>query len=324
MTSPFLSSIHKFMTRHRYSKRTIKSYLYWIKAYIIFSNKQHPKKLHTTDVEAFLSYLAVERNVSASKQAIALNSLSFLYGKYLNRPLGELKPFNQANKQAKLPVVLTPSEIKRLFSNLPAQSKLPCSLMYGSGLRRIELVRLRVNNIDFDNLSIQVWRGKGGKHRVVTLAPELIPALKAQIARTENYWRDDLKMESYEGVWLPNALSKKYPNAPLQLGWQYLFSSVNLSVDPQSNKLRRHHIDESGINKAIKNARIRAGIQKPVSSHVLRHSFATHLLQAGADIRTVQEQLGHSDVKTTEIYTHVLKRGAKGVTSPLSNILSNS
>lgn len=324
MTSPFLRSVKEFMIAHRYSKRTINSYLYWIKAYIIFCNKQHPESLSASDVEAFLSHLAVVRNVSASTQALALNALSFLYSKFYDRPLGDLKPFNQGNRQAKLPTVLTQQEIRALFDQLTSVNKLYCALLYGSGLRRMELVRLRVNNIDFDQLSIQVWSGKGGKHRITTLAPELVEALSNQIAKVEAYFLQDLSNSNFGGVWLPHALQRKWPKAPKELGWQYLFPSSKLSIDPQTGSVRRHHVDESTINKAIRSARIKAGIRKQVSSHTLRHSFATHLLQAGADIRTVQEQLGHADVKTTEIYTHVLKRGAKGVSSPLSSVLSGS
>ncbi len=196
------------------------------------------------------------------------------------------------------------------------------SILYGSGLRRVEVARLRVKDIDFDHLQIQVWNGKGFRHRLTTLAPELLPRLKNQVDRVRLHLREDSLNEQFAGVWMLAAFARKYPGAQRTLGWQYLFPSVKLSLDPASRCLRRHHIDESTINKFIKKASLRAGIEKHVTSHTLRHSFATHLLESGADIRTVQEQLGHQDVKTTEIYTHVLKRGARGVRSPLSDLNS--
>lgn len=323
MSSPFLRSIEEFMMVRNYSKRTIKSYLYWIKAYIIFHNKQHPEALSNKHVESFLTFLAVERKVAPATQALALNAIGFVYNKFLDRPLGDLRVFKKPRRQQKLPTILSVAEVRTLFSFLSDAHKLHASLLYGSGLRRIELVRLRVSDIDFDQLSIRIWNGKGFKHRLTTLAPELSHSLRRQIMLVKQLLDEDRKNENYDGVWMPNALAKKYPSAPKELGWQYLFPSNKLSVDPQSKTIRRHHIDESTVNKAIRVAAKRAGIIKHVSCHTLRHSFATHLLQSGADIRTVQEQLGHADVKTTEIYTHVLNRGARGVTSPLSHILSN-
>jgi len=194
------------------------------------------------------------------------------------------------------------------------------SLLYGSGLRRLEVARLRVKNIDFDHLQIQVWNGKGYRHRLTTLAPELLQGLQFQIERVRLYLREDSQNEQFAGVYLPSALARKNPGARFTLGWQYLFPSAKLSLDKVDRSLRRHHLDESSINKFVKKAVRTAGIEKQVTSHTLRHSFATHLLESGADIRTVQEQLGHQDVKTTEIYTHVLKRGARGVRSPLSDL----
>ncbi len=320
--SPFLHSLREYMLVRRYSKRTIESYLYWVRAYIYFHDKQHPKELNRSHIEAFLTHLATKRHVAASTQKIALNALSFLYNKYLNLPIGDFSQFARVKRQPKLPTVLTQDEVMQLLSELDANYKLPIGLLYGSGLRLMELVRLRVKDIDVNLKQIQVWNGKGFKHRLTTLAPELIPAIARQVDRVELFLQDDLPNAEYSGVWMPDALERKYKHANKSVNWQYLFPSAKLSVDPQSKQIRRHHIDETGINKAIKRASQKAGIRKSVSSHTLRHSFATHLLQNGADIRTVQQQLGHADVKTTEIYTHVIKQGADGVKSPLSNLLA--
>ena len=229
--------------------------------------------------------------------------------------------FKRAKRQAKLPVVLTQEEMALLLKQVPQQYKLLVGMLYGSGLRRMELVRLRVNDIDKSMKQVRVWNGKGFKHRLATLAVELLPAIEQQVKRVELLLKDDLQNPAYAGVWMPNALQRKYNGANKTLAWQYLFASVRLSIDPESSQIRRHHMDESMVNKEIKQAGKMAGITKTISSHTLRHSFATHLLQNGVDIRTVQSQLGHADVKTTEIYTHVLKQGADGVKSPLSGIL---
>ena len=318
--SPFLQSVESFMRVRRYSKRTISSYLYWIKYFILFHDKQHPKNLGDSHIEQFLTFLATERNVSAATQAMALNAIVFVKTRFLNQKVGDLSAFSKASRQRKLPVVLTKVEVSKLLHQLSGVPKLMVSLMYGSGLRRIELVRLRVKDIDFDMCQLQVWNGKGGKHRLVTLAPELLEPLRFQVQRVKAVLAEDLENEVYAGVWLPNALARKYPNAQQQLGWHYLFPASRLSIDPESNVWRRHHFDESALNKCIAQGARKANIAKQVTSHTLRHSFATHLLQSGADIRTVQQQLGHADVKTTEIYTHVLKQGAHGVRSPFSNL----
>ncbi len=319
--SPFLNEIHDFMMVRRYSKRTIKTYITWIRSFINFHDKKHPKDMGKPEVVSFLTYLAVERKVSASTQSLALNSLAFLYNKFFELPLENMSAFKRAKRQAKMPVVLTQGEVALLLEKVPAQYKLLLGLLYGSGLRRMELVRLRVNDIDMTMKQVRIWNGKGFKHRFTTLAIELIPAIENQIKRVEMTLAEDLQSPNYSGVWMPDALERKYKNAHKSLDWQYLFPSVRLSIDPESGKIRRHHIDESIINKTIKRAGKAAGIQKTISSHTLRHSFATHLLQNGVDIRTVQSQLGHADVKTTEIYTHILKQGADGVKSPLSQII---
>ena len=320
-SSPFLQYVAEEMYKRRYAKRTIETYLHWIKVYILFHKKQHPKNLSNEHVEQFLTYLAVTRNVAVQTQALALNALNFLYKEVLQQPLGLNLNFNQAAKPRKLPVVLTKNEVKQLLSAIDPQYVLLTQLLYGSGLRLMEAVRLRVNAIDFDYLSLMIWHGKGGKHRRVTLAPELIESLKRQISLVDAFYQQDMQTADFAGVWLPFALARKYPAAPKELGWQYLFPSSRLSIDPQSGSLRRHHIDESGLQKSVRAAAKKAAIAKNVTCHTFRHSFATHLLEAGMDIRTVQEQLGHTDVKTTQIYTHVLKQGASGVKSPLSQLL---
>jgi integron integrase len=285
--------------------------------------KKHPEGMGSLEVEQFLTYLAVSRKVSVSTQKIALNAIAFLYNRVLEQPLGELGDFNRARTPTKLPVVLTRLEIGQLLGNLQGISLLLASLLYGSGLRRNEAMRLRVKDIDFDHHQLQIWNGKGNHHRLTTLAPELVYRLQCQIERIRIYLKEDSQLSQFAGVWMPDALARKYHEASRTLGWQYLFPSPRLSIDPASGELRRHHIHEANINRALKRAAKLSGIEKQVSSHTLRHSFATHLLESGADIRTMQEQLGHQDVKTTEIYTHVLKRGARGVRSPLSD-LNNS
>jgi integron integrase len=316
--SPFLNEISDFMMARRYSKRTIKTYLMWIRFFILFSDKQHPTTLDVKDIERFLTHLAVNRKVAASTQALALNSLVFLYSKFLEQPLGDMSAFKRSKKQAKLPTVLTQNEVQVLFEKIPRQHQLLFGLLYGSGLRRMEAVRLRTDNIDVVLKQVRIWNGKGFKHRFTTLAVELLPMIERQIKRVESFLISDQKNKAFAGVWMPNALDRKYRHANKSLAWQYLFPATRLSVDPETGYVRRHHLDESMVNKVIKKAGRDAGIRKTISTHTLRHSFATHLLQSGADIRTVQQQLGHSDVKTTEIYTHVLKQVADGVKSPLS------
>ena len=321
MTSSYLSQIKDQMWMKRYAKRTIESYLYWIKAFINFNNKKHPENCHDKEVEKFLSYLSNSKNIAPKTQALALNALVYLYKEVVKNPLELALNFNRSQVATKLPTVLTQDEIKVFLKRVNVTYALPCQLMYGSGLRLMEVIRLRVQDIDFDFNSVQVWQGKGGKNRRVTLAPELISALKVQISIVEQYFLSDVQQPNYQGVWLPFALARKYPNAPKEFGWQYLFPSKLLSKDPESTVSRRHHINESVLRKAVKKAASDANIEKNVTCHTLRHSFATHLLQRGADIRTVQEQLGHTDVRTTQIYTHVIERGANGVRSPLSDLI---
>ncbi|MFT5636593.1 MAG: integron integrase [Cognaticolwellia sp.] len=319
--SLFLNSINEFMITRRFAKRTIQTYIYWIKRYIIFNKKQHPSKIGNNEVELYLTYLANKENVAPGTQTIALNSLVFLYREFLNKPLSLKLNFNKSPRQAKLPIVLTKAETALLLNAVSPQYWLLANIMYGSGLRLMETARLRVQDIDFDYMSVLVWQGKGGKNRRVTLAQELVEPLKLQIDICKKHFDLDNNTSHYHGVWLPFALMKKYPTAAKEFGWHYLFPSARLSHDPHdNNKVRRHHIDESSLQKAIKRAAKLVHIEKPVSCHTLRHSFATHLLQRGADIRTVQEQLGHTDIRTTQIYTHVIQAGANGVRSPLSDL----
>ncbi|WP_412842140.1 integron integrase [Cognaticolwellia aestuarii] len=292
-----------------------------MKAFIIFNNKRHPSTCHNREVEYFLSHLSNVINVAPKTQALALNALSFMYKYVLKNELTLELNFNKSHIQQKLPVVLTQKEVSALLVQIDANYQLICQLMYGSGLRLMEAVRLRVQDIDFDFYTVRVWQGKGGKNRCVTLAKELVDALKMQINSVELLFNGDFKKPDYQGVYLPFALSRKYPNARKELGWHYLFPSKRLSIDPKVNALRRHHINETSIRKVVKKAAKQAHIKKNITCHTLRHSFATHLLQRGADIRTVQEQLGHTDIRTTQIYTHVIECGADGVTSPLSDLM---
>ncbi|MFC3094259.1 integron integrase [Alteromonas sediminis] len=320
MRSKFLTSVRDFMVFKRYSRRTVELYLKWVADFIRHNDYIHPKKMGDEEVRNYLTHLAVKRNYAASSQASALNALVFLYAKYLEEPLSLELDFVNSSRPKKLPVVLTMLEVKKLLANIPSSKYLPVAMLYGSGLRLMECVRLRVQDIDFDFRCVKIWNGKGGKHRVVTLSDSLVQPLKTQIAVVQGILQNDLDVEDYAGVWLPSRLEKKFGTANKTLGWQYLFPSIKLSVDPESNKIRRHHIDEKQLQRTVRNTAREIGLEKQVTPHTLRHSFATHLLLKGADIRTVQDQLGHSDVKTTQIYTHVLQRGGNAVVSPLESI----
>lgn len=320
MKSEFLRYITAYMQERRYAKRTIETYCHWIVAYIRFFKNQHPSALGDAEVQQFLSFLVNQKNVAAKTQATALNALSFLYKHIVGKELSLSLDFVRSNRQQKLPVVLTRTEVTELFKQLEGNHHLVCQLLYGSGLRLMEAVRLRVQDIDFDYSCLRVWNGKGGKHRVVTLAPETHSALKSQIETAKTFLQIDLTKDDFAGVWMPHRLRVKYQGANKALGWQYLFGSVKRSVDPETGLTRRHHIDEKQVQRQIRKATKAAGIEKHVTPHTLRHSFATHLLQSGADIRTVQDQLGHADLRTTQIYTHILQRGGNSVVSPLSRL----
>ncbi|PKF63855.1 integron integrase [Psychromonas sp. psych-6C06] len=320
MKSPFIKAVAENMKMRRYAKRTIESYVHWIKAFILFNQKKHPTQCHDKEVEQFLSHLANNRNVAPKTQALALNAIVYLYKEFLDNPLTLDLKYNRTSAQPKLPVVLTPEETALLLKNIPAPVSLPIQLLYASGLRLMEVVRLRVQDIDLDYLSIQIWHGKGGKHRRVTLAKELVEPLKKQVAAAQLYYQQDIHSTQYAGVYLPYAMALKFPNAEKEFNWHYLFPSARLSMDPSVQLYRRHHVHESNLQKAVRETSKAVAINKPVTCHTLRHSFATHLLQRGADIRTVQEQLGHSDLRTTQIYTHVLQAGANCVRSPYSDL----
>ena len=274
------------------------------------------------EVRAFLSHLALNRNVAPATQNQALNALSFLYKAVLERPLDKSVAFTRAKKKQKLPVVLTRDEVHSLLRELNGHHWLAACLMYGSGLRLMECMRLRVMHLDFKHRAIHVIDGKGGKDRVVTLADELTLPLRRHLQQVRNIHDKDLA-DGYGKVYLPHALARKYPNAAGQWAWQYVFPATRRSEDPRSRVIRRHHLNEQALQRTIKAALRSARIEKPASCHSLRHSFATHLLERGMDIRTVQEQLGHQDVRTTQIYTHVLNRGGNAVVSPLGAVLSD-
>ena len=300
----------KLRVKH-YSIRTEHTYITWIKRYIYFHGKIHPKDLGASDIEAFLTHLAVEGKVSASTQNLAKSSLLFLYRDVLEIQLPWLDKVTQAKTPNRLPVVLTVSEVQAVLSNLSGTHALIASLLYGGGMRLMEAVRLRVKDVDFERHEILVREGKGFKDRVTMLPEVVVAPLKAHLGKVKDLHEEDLA-GGYGEVYLPFALDKKYPTAGRDWGWQYCFPSKNLSVDPRSGKMRRHHLDEKGVQRAVKQAVRDAGLVKPATPHTLRHSFATHLLQSGYDIRTVQELLGHSDVSTTMIYTHVLNKGGRG------------
>ena len=301
--------------RH-YSIRTEEAYANWIKRYILFFDKRHPEELGEEEVRAFLTHLAVKGKVAASTQNQALNALLFLYDAVLHTPLGWIKNVERAKRPERLPVVLTREEAQAILAQLTGTYRLMADLLYGSGLRLMDCVRLRVKDIDFNYHQIVVRDGKGEKDRVTVLPKSLEEPLRLHLARVKTLHQQDLA-EGFGTVYLPYALERKYPNAHREWAWQYVFPAAKRSRDPRSGKVQRHHAAETLLQRAVKEAIRNAGITKPASCHTFRHSFATHLLESGYDIRTVQELLGHKDVKTTMIYTHVLNRGGLAVRSPL-------
>ena len=317
--SPLLEQVRSAIRVRHYSYRTEQTYLLWIKRYILFHNKRHPLAMGEQEITAFLTHLAVDKHVAASTQNQALSALLFLYKDVLNQELDWLDNVVRARRPRHIPTVLTQKEIGLLLNTLKGVNALLARLMYGTGLRLMEALRLRVQDVDFEYKQIIVRSGKGNKDRITMLPDSLSAPLREQIASAQRIHNMDLS-EGYGETALPFALARKYPGAGKDFKWQFVFPSNNRSVDPLSGDIRRHHLHDKNLNRAIKEASRKVGIRKRVSSHTLRHSFATHLLEQGYDLRTIQELLGHKDVKTTMIYTHVLNRGGRGVKSPLDQM----
>ena len=307
------------LRRRHYSIRTEEAYAGWCRRFILFHNKRHPDEMGETEIRDFLSHLAVEGRVAASTQNQALNALAFLYQHVLERDLGSFGAVERAKRPDRLPVVLTRDEVRRILAALDGVPRLVGELLYGGGLRVLESLRLRIKDIDFGQKHLLIREGKGGKDRTTVLPERAVEGLRDHLARVRLVFEAD-RRAGLPGVYLPYALDRKYPGAGAEWGWQWAFPSEVLSVDPRSGERRRHHLGESAIQRAVKGAAKLAGLDKPATPHTFRHSFATHLLEGGADIRTVQELLGHADVTTTMIYTHVLQRGPSGVVSPLDRL----
>ena len=314
--SALIGDVRRVLRSRHYSGRTETAYLGWIKRFILANRLRHPSELGHREVEAFLTRLAVEGRVSPSTQNQALSGLLFLYREVLGVRLQWLEDVVRAKPQRKLPVVLAHEEVRMLLAQLDGRAWLLAAVLYGTGLRLMECLRLRVKDVDFMRCEIMVRDGKGGKDRRTLLPRSLVEPLQVEVERARVLHAADLAA-GFGEVWLPHALARKYGNAASEFGWQYVFPALKRSLDPRDDVERRHHVDAEFVSRALKRARARAGIAKHVTAHTLRHSFATHLLEAGYDIRTIQELLGHKDVATTQIYTHVLNRGPHAVLSPL-------
>jgi integron integrase len=299
-----------------YSLRTERAYVEWIRRYILFNDKKHPANMSAPEVEQFLTHLAVEGRVAAPTQNQALAAILFLYRDVLEIELPWIENVVRARMPVRVPVVLPGADVQRLFDHLEGEFHLIAQLLYGGGLRLIEALRLRVKDIDFEYSQIVVRDGKGRKDRVTILPEAVVPALKRQLCEVRDSHQRALNL-GFAGVELPDALDRKYTSANVDLSWQYVFPAARPSRDPRTGAVRRHHLHETSVQRAVREAARRAGITKPVGPHTLRHCFATHLLERGYDIRTVQELMGHADVRTTQIYTHVMKKGAAAVKSPL-------
>ncbi|MGA7965654.1 MAG: integron integrase [Gammaproteobacteria bacterium] len=312
-----LDQVRSEIRKRHYSLRTEQSYIHWIKRFILFHGKRHPHDMGAAEIEAFLSDLAVRQDVASSTQNLALSAILFLYRDVLGVNLPWLDGITRAKKPQRRPVVLSRSEVQRLLDELPADVPgLIARLLYGTGMRLMEGVRLRVKDLDLSRGEILVRDGKGAKDRVTVLPQTLVEPLRAHLTvRRTTYERD--RKQGRAAVWLPHALARKYPRAVGEWAWQYVFAAARFSTDPRTGAVRRHHLSEQQVQRTVRAAALRAALTKPVSPHVLRHSFATHVLESGYDIRTVQELLGHKHVETTMIYTHVLNRGGRGVRSPL-------
>jgi integron integrase len=313
-----LDQVRDAIRRKHYSRRTEETYIHWIKRFIYFTGKRHPAQMGAAEVTAFLNHLAADRHVASATQNQALSALLFLYKETLGQALPWLDGLDRAKRPVRLPVVLSEPEVRALLAQLEGTKWLMASLLYGAGLRLRECIMLRVKDVEFSYRQILVREGKGGKDRVTMLPEAAIQPLHLHLGKVNALHRRDLA-GGYGEVWLPDALSRKYPRAGREWGWQFVFPSKNRSADPETGVIRRHHVYPDTLHRTVKRAAHDAGIYKPVSSHTLRHSFATHLLQAGYDIRTVQELLGHRDVSTTMVYTHVMNKGGRGVRSPLDS-----
>jgi integron integrase len=314
-----LDRVHDIIRRKHYSIRTEQAYADWIKRFIYFHDKRHPMNLGAREVEAFLTHLAVDRAVSAATQNQAQSALLFLYREVLGIGLPWLDGVARAKAPAKLPVVLTVAEVSRILDRLTGTHRLIGRLMYGTGLRILEALRLRVKDVEFERGEILVRDGKGCKDRMTVLPRGLIRPLRDHLEEVATFHRQDLD-DGFGAVWLPFALARKYPAAPRDWAWQYVFPANRRSKDSRDGIIRRHHVGDQAFQRAMRQAVRDAGIHKLATPHTLRHSFATHLLESGYDIRTVQELLGHTNVSTTMIYTHVLNRGGRGVVSPLDRL----
>ena len=319
-----LDEVRRVMRVKHYSIHTERTYCDWIRRFILFHKMQDRAELFIESenkIETYLTHLAIEKNVAPATQNQAMNALIFLYRRVLKKELTGKIDAVRSVKKNKVPVVLSREEVAAVISIMEGVPRLVTQLLYGSGLRISEALRLRVQDIDFSYKQITVRSGKGGRDRVTTFPKSMEPLLKDHLNRVKAIHTHDLAA-GHGAVYLPNALARKYPNAPIEWGWQYVFPARNISVDPRSGKKRRHHVDPSAVNKAIKSAVKKIGLEKRVSAHTFRHSFATHLLQRNIDIRTIQALLGHNDVSTTMIYTHVLQQGGHGVESPLDDLFS--
>ncbi len=313
-----LEAVRQAMRVRHYSYRTEQTYVDWVRRFIHFHGARHPKDMGAGEINTFLSHLAVAGHVSASTQNQALAALLFLYRDVLKMDVPWMDGVVRAKRPQRLPVVLSKEEVLRLLAALPERKRLIASLLYGSGLRLNECLELRVKDVDLGRGEITVRQGKGGKDRRTMVPRSLVAPLRDHLAALKTWLeKDDAERGERVGVSLPDALHRKYPNAPTDWGWQFLFPAPKPSRDPRSGLIKRHHLNEGILQSAIPRAAREAGIAKHVTCHTLRHSFATHLLEGGHDIRTVQELLGHRDVSTTMIYTHVLNRGGLGVASPL-------
>jgi integron integrase len=308
----------KIRLKH-YSIRTEQAYIDWIKRYVLFHKKRHPLEMGADQVEQFLTHLAVEGKVASSTQNQAKSALLFLYREVLQIELPWLDDVVNAKGAKRLPVVLSERETLRLLDHIEGTNGLIARLLYGTGMRVMEGIRLRVQDVDFSRKELIIREGKGNKDRVTMLPQSLVESLRQHLVRVKVLHEQDLK-EGFGEVYLPFALARKYPSAGREWGWQYVFPAAKRSVDPRSGVVRRHHVSDQAVQRAVRQAARDSGLNKPATPHTLRHSFAPHLLQSGYDIRTVQELLGHKDVSTTMIYTHVLNRGGKGVMSPLDRM----